>query len=453
MTVRRLEPVVWHKGTLLTPQHLQQQDGYVEDTTRFQIDALNFRPWGFQALRIDREALAGGHLAIASASGIFSDGLLFDIPASDSAPPPKPLADAFAPDDTRLDFYLAIPPQRDLGVNVDTARNAADVRYRAAIEMVRDENTGVAEKPIQVARKNLRLVSEHDSREGLSALRVARVSRTVAGLYDLDATFVPPLVDITASDYLTTIARRLVEILTARSTALAGGRRQKNQSLADFTAADIPNFWLLYTVNTWLPVFRHIFESRKGHPEALFSAMTAMAGSLTTFSTEVQPRELPVYDHENLGDCFTHLDETLRFLLETAVPRNFVSLPLKQVQPSIYATSIDDERYLTANRMYLAIRAESRAAELIEKAPKLVKVCSANHVEHLVRQALPGVALTHVPIPPGAVPVKLDFEYFSLQQSGPAWESVVRSRNLAAYVPSELPKPELEWIILLPHAA
>ena len=35
-------------------------------------------------------------------------------------------------------------------------------------------------------------------------------------------------------------------------------------------------------------------------------------------------------------------------------------------------------------------------ADLISKAPLLLKVCSANHIEHLVKQALPGMQLTHV---------------------------------------------------------
>jgi len=64
------------------------------------------------------------------------------------------------------------------------------------------------------------------------------------------------------------ICRRLVEILSAKSSLLAGLRRQKNQSLADFTASDIANFWLLYTVNTHFPLFRHIFETCKGHPNS-----------------------------------------------------------------------------------------------------------------------------------------------------------------------------------------
>ena len=80
------------------------------------------------------------------------------------------------------------------------------------------------------------------------------------------------------------------------------------------------------------------------------------------------------------------------------VPSNFVSLPLKLVQPSIYATSIDNDKYLVNTKMYLAVSAETSQAEIVGKTPQLVKVCSANHIEHLVRQALPGVPLTYVAV-------------------------------------------------------
>ena len=54
--------------------------------------------------------------------------------------------------------------------------------------------------------------------------------------------------------------------------------------------------------------------------------------------------------------------------------------------------------------------------------------------------------------PPSAIPVKLNYQYFSLSQSGVAWEAIGRARNLAAYVPGDLPNPQLELIILLPQA-
>ncbi|OPZ80417.1 MAG: hypothetical protein BWY76_03363 [bacterium ADurb.Bin429] len=332
------------------------------------------------------------------------------------------------------------------------SRRAADARYRAEFELFRDENTGTSEKPVQVARKNFRLLVEGETREGSAAMRIARVVRTPAGIYQLDPRFVPPLLDIDASDYLMSIARRLVEILSARSTSLSGMRRQKNQTLADFTASDIANFWLLYTINTAFPALRHIFESRRGHPEVLWSEMLALAGSLTTFSLKIHPRDLPSYDHDDLGRCFTDLDEKLRLLLDTVVPSNVVSLPLKLVQPSIYAASLDQDKYLVNTRMYLAVHAEVPQAELINKAPLLLKVCSANHIEHLVKQALPGMQLTHVVSPPSAIPIKMNHQYFSLGQSGLAWEAVTRARNLAVYSPGDFPNPQLELIILLPQA-
>ena len=450
--MKRLQPVIWTKGTLLNPQHLQVQDRFLESNLEFQTGVLAFRPWGFNRLRVDQEALSNGIVSVAEAAGIFQDGLLFDVPSSDAGPPSRVLADAFDADQESLEIFLAVPNHREQGINVSSNGRDADARFRAEFAMIRDENTGQSEKPVQVARKNLRLLLEGEAQEGNSVLRVARVRKTTAGLYQLDPRHVPPLLDIAASDYLIAIVRRLVEILSSRSSTLAGTRRQKNQSLADFTAADIANFWLLYTINAHFPVFRHLFETHGGHPEALYSAMLALAGSLTTFSINIHPRDLPPYEHNDLGGCFTVLDEKLRLLLETVVPSNFVSLPLKLVQPSIYATALSDDKYLVNTRMYLAITADMSQADLIGKAPYLIKVCSASHIEHLVRQALPGVPLTHVAAPPSAIPVKLAYQYFSLSQAGPAWDAVGRARNLAAYIPAEFPNVQAELIVLLPAA-
>jgi type VI secretion system protein ImpJ len=450
--MRRLQPVIWTKGTLLTPQHLQAQDRFIESTLEFRLGALKFKPWGFSELRIDQEALSAGQLSIARASGILPDGLPFDMPDSDPAPAPKSLAHFLEASQNMVEVYLAIPPHRERGMNVAMARQGADARYVMEAATIRDETAAQSEKPIQVARKNFRLLVKGELREGMPAIKLAEATRDAAGAFQLNPAFVPPLLDIGASEYVIAIARRLVEIISARSTMLAGMRRQKSQGLADFTSADIANFWLLYTLNSHLPVLRHIFERRRGHPEGLFTAMLSLAGALTTFSVQVHPRDLPLYEHEDLGACFRILDEKLRLLLETVVPTNFVALPLKLARPSIYATSLDEDKYLIQTRMYLAVNAQMNEAELITRAPQLIKVCSANHIDHLVKHALPGVQLLHMPNPPSSIPVKLNYQYFALNQSGVAWEAIGRARNLAAYVPGDFPDPKLELIILLPQA-
>jgi type VI secretion system protein ImpJ len=449
--MRRLQPVIWAKGTFLSPQHLQAQDIFHEDLMQFRVDALNYFPWGFRSLTLDRDALAAGNLAIDSASGIFPDGLVFDIPNSDLAPLPKPLAAYFDPTRTTIDVHLAVPAWRYGNVNVATTANSdADTRYLAEVSLLRDENASQIERPVQIARKNFRLLVDSEAREGTPAIKVARVTRTDSGLMQFDPTFVPPLLNISASDYLMSIARRLLENLTAKSASLAGMRRQKSQGLAEFTASDVANFWLLYTTNTYLPPLRHLFEVRRGHPEVLFNLMNQLAGALTTFSSSVFPADLPAYDHTDLGGRFTDLDNKIRYLLETVIPSNFIALPLKYASPSIYTTPLADDKYLQDTKLYLAVNAQMPEGELIGKAPRLIKACSANHMEHLVRNALPGVSLRHLQIPPSAIPVKLNYQYFSLNQDGPEWEAIKRSRNFATWVPADFPNPELELIIVMP---
>src|SRR5450631_185677 len=205
--MRRLQPVIWAKGTFLSPQHLQAQDIFHEDLMQFRVDALNYFPWGFRSLTLDRDALAGGTLAIDSASGIFPDGLVFDIPNSDTAPAPKALSAYFDLTRTTIDVHMAVPAWRYGNVNVATGANSdADTRYLAEVSLLRDENASQIERPVQIARKNFRLLVDSEAREGVPAMKVARVTRTDSGLMQFDPTFVPPLLNIGANDYLMSMA-------------------------------------------------------------------------------------------------------------------------------------------------------------------------------------------------------------------------------------------------------
>ena len=451
--MRQLQKVLWSKGVLLSPQHLQLQDRFLEELVGFQVSSVSMFPWGFRSLTIDREALAAGVLSLAAASGLLPDGLAFDMPAADATPPPRSLEEDWQGDREHLDIFLAIPEYRPGGRNVSLVPAERGTRFIADVAQRRDENTGLTEKHIQLARKNFRLLSDADALDGQTLLPLARVRREVTGEFRLDTHFVPPVLDIAASDYLLSIARRLVEILSARSASLSGARRQRGQGLADFGVADIANFWLLYTVNTHLPRFRHLYETRRGHPAELHAAMTALGGALTTFSTTIHPRDLPEYDHGHLGPCFTRLDEMVRELLETVVPANHVALPLTEVETGIHATAIEQDRWLSAPQFFLAVAVapSMKQDELITTVPQKLKVSSADRVQQLIRQALPGVSLRHTPNPPSAIPVKLAYQYFQLDKVGENWNAILSSRRFAVHVPSDFPEPQLELVILLPR--
>jgi len=126
-----------------------------------------------------------------------------------------------------------------------------------------------------------------------------------------------------------------------------------------------------------------------------------------------------------------------------------VSLPLKVIRPTLHAVAIEQSSWLTAPQWFLAVTSRVRQQELITRVLQGCKVGAADVVETLVRQALPGMELTHVSTPPGAVPVQLDFQYFSVTKRGGAWDAIEQARNLAVYVPEGLADARFELVILL----
>lgn len=447
-----LHPVLWTKGTRLTPQHLQAQDRYLDELLRLQLGALTFCPWGLTKYEIDREALSGGTLVVRAVAGRFPDGLLFEAPGVDPAPPPRPLEEAWRQDQRTMVVSIAVPEYRPGARNVSghetrASGAAATARWRAEELLARDETTGLAERPIQIARPNLRLLLEGESAEGYVAMPIARLLRGTTGEVSPDPAFIPPLLDVAASAILLGLSRRIVERVAAKGSTLAGARRQRNQGLADFSVTDVASFWLLYTLNTHLPLLRHLHEVRGGHPSDLWEALVALAGALSTFAPNA--RALPAYEHDRLGECFAALEAQILELLETAVPESAVSLPLRVIRPAVQAVAIDQEKWLAAPHWYLAVSAPLRQADLLARVLHGCKVGSADVVDTLIRQALPGLEMTHVPQPPGGVPLKMDFLYFALQRAGSAWDAIARSRNLAVYVPAELLEARFELVVVL----
>ena len=352
--MKRLQPVIWMKGTFLSPQYLQTQDRFIESTLEFYMDALSFAPWGFKRLQINQDALDQGTFALTEATGIFPDGLIFDIPDSDPPPSPKLLVDCFEPDQKSLDVFLAIPHYRDRGLNVSIAQKKADTRFLAEVAMLRDENSGLTEKPVQVARKNFRFLLEGESQQHTSVLRVARVLKTEAGTLQLDPDFVPPLLDITASDFLVSISRRLVEILAAKSTTLV--RQPPPEKLE-------PRRVRYLRYRELLAALHHQFAFPADAAHLRNAPRTSRASLLHhalpgRLSDHVFERHSSARSCRNTSTTICTAASTIstrRFaiLLETVVPSNFISLPLKLIEP-VHLRNLAGRRQVPAEHAHVS---------------------------------------------------------------------------------------------------
>jgi type VI secretion system protein ImpJ len=176
--------------------------------------------------------------------------------------------------------------------------------------------------------------------------------------------------------------------------------------------------------------------------------LSRLAGALCTFALHSTPQSLPTYDHERLTECFDALDRHIRTHLETIVPSNYTSITLEKVAENFYEGEIVDPRCLDRARWIFGIRSNTSEVELITKVPQLVKICSAKFVSELVKRAMAGLPLIHLPVPPAAIPAQLEAQYFGVTRSGPFWDNIVQTRRVGVYVPGEFPGPELELLVI-----
>jgi type VI secretion system protein ImpJ len=449
--MKLLSKIIWSEGMYLAPHHFQAQNRYFEDSIHFAAESLWNEGYGFAAVQKDIDALRNGTVVLLHARGLFEDGLAFDMPESDPLPEARNIADAFSPTADHLTIQLAIRRWSADGQNCELeSASQSDTRYTGESHELQDENTGRYEKPVRLGRKNIRLVVGDEVPEDFLSLPVARVIRDSAGHFIYDPAFIPPCVKISASEELFGMLQRLVEILEEKSTAVSHDQHLEGGKFrAGLSARHIAQFWFLHAVNSSLSPLRHLLLSKHGHPEELFREMLRLGGALCTFGLDTHPRSLPSYDHKNLDRCFHELDDHIRRLLEVVVPSKAIVIPLTQANRYFYEGVVNDPRCFDRSRWLLGIHAALGEADLITRTQQLVKICSAKFVPELVKRALPGLTLTHVPIPPAAIAAKLEYQYFSINRSGRCWEHMMQTKTAGVYVPGELPSPELELIVIL----
>jgi type VI secretion system protein ImpJ len=450
-TMKHLSKVVWYEGMYLGPHHFQVQSQSFEDLVHFSTSSLWFAPYGVVSCQLDSDALKNGVVSLIHARGLFPDGLAFQMPDADPLPPTLDVTNLFSATRESLLVYLAVPIRKAEGPNcaLDSEPGQGDLRYRAELRTLPDENTGRDEKQIQLGRKNIHFTLETQDHSQLITLPVARVLRDASGRFIYDLSFIPPCLQISASDRLLAIAKTLVDILDEKSASLSRARRATAQGRAGYSSDEIASFWFVHTVNESLSVLRHLAVSERGHPEQLYLEMSRLAGALCTFGLDSHPQTLPPYDHNNLDKCFGPLNSHIRAHLELVVPSNCLQIPLIVAGRNFRHGDVVDQRCLDRSRWVLAVRADAGEAEIISKTPRLVKICSKDLLPELVKTALPGLGLVHLPIPPSAIAPKVEFQYFGISRSGNCWEHIVQTRKVGVYVPDEIPGTELELLVVL----
>lgn len=428
--------LVWSEGMFLRTQHFQQQDRWIEGQLALALAGLSGLAWGFCRLELDQALLTQGRVGLVAASGILPDGTPFSIPDRDPAPEPLALPRADRP----TLVHLALPLRLEGGQEVEPEGGPeAGLRYRSRTVELRDANLGREERAtIEIAEPRFRLLAEGSPLDGRATLALARVVQVEAtGALALERDFVPPCLALAASpvllSFLEELSGKLESIATERA-AFVGGKRLAG-------AGDIADFLILLLCNRTLPLARHLLEQRTLHGEALYGWLAGLLGEAASFVPgELRPARLPPYRHAEPTASFRALFQELRrVLLELARPeRKALQIPLKAFPSGVRAAEVQDRALYAEATFVLAFNAPVPAETIRQRLPGQIKIGPAEELQAIVRAAVPGIPIRHLPTVPREIPLHRGMVYFELDRASDYWRRLASSAGLALHVTGEL---------------
>lgn len=421
-----MHDVHWKEGMLLLPQHLQALRGFVLGRAESAGLTAGVRRYGVRSASLE---LTSESIGAASIDAVLPDGTVVRAPEECSVPS-HAIAEAFArAEGGRLDVWLGVPRER-AGVSVVATDDHRTGRYRVETLDVRDEvDAGLdSQRTIEVRRLNARLFVGAEDRDGYECLRIARIARR--GDLDpepvLDPTFVPPLLEISASSAL---AGRLNEVATAL--------REKNASLADEvasrpfsfalqTGADPESIFKLSATNTHVARLEQLVGTRGVHPFDVYLELCQLAGALAIFTAERRAPRIPPYDHEDLGPCFDVAIRSAMSMLDASVRRFYEVAEFRAEEGARRPVCRVQPLWLEAgSEMYLGVRTEDHAPEALDAAiGQAIKLFGAG--DEASNLAVAGIRLDRQVRVPAALPENAGVHYFRLDREAtatPRWSA------------------------------
>lgn len=435
--------VVWKEGMLLTPQHFQQWDRYLEDVLaeRWRIHAPF--AWGVMEMDNNRDGLATGRFTLLRCTVVMPDGLIVDIPEADGAPPTRAFTEFFHQKMNSLGVYLGISSGRKDEITCQLEEKESGPRpprfLAEPIEVI-DTTRGDTPRVVHVAKKNLKIVFSGEDSFDMTLVKIAELVRLPTGVVGLKETYIPPCVWVGASAYLKRLLKELIELLLATQSTFSDAKRGP----LELIGTDLGKFALMTAVSTHLPVLQHLYQVECIHPESLYLALVRLAGQLHTLSAPGGIPDLPAYQHENLSGTFEALNERIRFIVHSMGPKRPILIPLVNNGNNMWVGRVVDSQLVASGQFYIAASGEVSEDQICHLVLKQVKVASPGTLTKLLQNFKPGLPLHHKPRPPAALPMKSGTQYFQLDTKDALWNDMIASQLVGIYVPETVKAIEIQ---------
>jgi type VI secretion system protein ImpJ len=455
------QPLYWHQGLFLQPQHFQVSDACMEHRLARTTELTHPYPWGLISLKLNESALVARQCLLDQLSVRFADGTLAEFPGNALLESRSLDLSDFAGSGRTLYVGLRrlLPGESNAQVFETLADGAsADARFAVAAdpEIIADSLADAPEARVRRMSYVLRLFWE-DELSHLSAYELLSIARL-----DLDGDrlrlaprYVPACVNLAASPMMLQTLREIRDELVGRARQLAVFKQPGELRRGDIDGSQINYMMALAVLNRYGPLLTHLLETPQASPWLVYGALRQLVGELSLFSDRCDMLGetldghslVPPYRHEEAGLAIAGLTKLIgQQLNEISVGSEL--LVRLQLQDGIFLGDLPEAFFGPRHRYYLVARNAGDPDELVESLPRDGKLGSAEAMPGLINRALPGVELIYLQVPPQGLPRIADALYFRLETLSDAWEAIQRERQVALFLPTFSAELMIELVVV-----
>lgn len=454
------QPIFWHHGMFLQPQHFQQSEDFV--TSQVDFVKQNIAPWlwGFTSLDVSSSAISAKRIEIHQAELLFDDGTYAKL--NDNAfVSPRTLEGVEIDPETPATVYLALRKHSSFSDNVTKINDLNEAFNVKTRFFTLNEPSKVNDNYVQgdqaltqelTLKLELVLENEKDSFTEYSLIPCAQIALDGENLVLVNS-YVPPCLNIQGSEQLHSQLKDLKDELAGRAIQLKNGQAVLGNNAIDANAFRYK--MSLQALSRFVPRLAHEVSTLQLHPWNIYGGLKELAGEISTFTSDINllgetsdgEMLLPEYRHDNIAQCFNSARQLINQLLnEISVGPQFMVEMVREEQS--FTTEIPKEFFEDRADFFLVVNSKDDWDDYSQSFFTAAKLASKNTIDVLIDRSLPGIGLIHTPTAPSGLPKKDHAHYVRIDIHDDEWLSVQRQQNLVLHwdeAPEEL---QIELVIL-----
>lgn len=460
--MKTLQPIFWHQGLFLQPQHFQHSE-QLNQARQAQLGAVMMPyPWGVISVRIDEGALETLHVRINALTVLMRDGSLINYPGNAVIEARGFDLASIAEGRTAYIGLRRMVPGEDNVRIVDSPDQAMGVEARLAAAAdpvtVADAYTQGPEGQVDLMSYVVRLFWE-DEVESLGHYETMPLLRLEqdGDRARIQHQFIPPCLNIAASPVLLEQLRQIRDEISGRARQLEVFKPSSVAKTEDIDANHVSLLMALSVLNRYGPLLNHLLEAQQTHPWQVYGVLRQLVGELSTFSDRYdmmgETRDghvlISPYQHDDLAGGITALTTLIRLLLNeiAAAPEMLVRLQPAGASPGLYSAELPDGFFGKRHRYHLLVHGGLDDAEHVDALMRDLKLATPDQIEVLVTHALGGVELMHLAEPPRGIPRRSGALYFYIDPLSESWANIEQAHEIALFAAGAPAELQVELIV------